>query len=326
VKKLVLTHRLHEAGMQLLEGKVDVTITNTGKPQEMLPELVDADALIIRIGSIDRETMLAAKNLKVIGRPGVGVDDVDVAAATELGIPVVIAPGANTRSVAEHAFAFMFAAAKDMLHSDFETRSGNFAVRNTYKAIELFGKTLGLVGYGNIGRELAKLSAAIGMKVIVYDPFVKPESIEQQGYQYEKNLDQVLKSADVISLHVPLTDKTRNLIGKRELDLMKSSAIVINCARGGIIDEQALADALRDNKLHSAATDVFAKEPVDETHPLLKYKNMIVTPHMAGLTQEAASGVATMAAAGVLAVLNGEKWEKVANPRVYEHPRWQNGK
>ena len=137
--KVVLTQRLYEAGMTVLEGKVEVKIVNTGKPKEMLPELLDADGLIIRLGSIDRETMTAAGKLKVIARPGVGVDDVDVAAATELGIPVVIAPGANTRSVAEHAMALMFAASKDMLHSDRKTRAGDFGVRDSFKAVELRG-------------------------------------------------------------------------------------------------------------------------------------------------------------------------------------------
>lgn len=322
MKKVVLTHRLHEDGMKVLDGKVNVTITNTGNPEDMLPELADAEGLIIRIGSIDKKTMLAAGKLKAIGRPGVGVDDVDVAAATELGIPVVIAPGANTRSVAEHAFGFMFAAAKDLLNSDTKTRKGEFSVRNSYKAFELLGKTLGLVGYGNIGRELAKLAFSTGMKVVVYDPFVKPEAIEQQGYQYEKELDRLLRQVDVISLHVPLTDKTRGLIGRRELNLMKSTAVLINCARGGIVDEQALADALAHNQLHSAAADVFSSEPVNPDHPLLQLPNMIVTPHMAGLTREAASGVATMAAQGVLAVINGERWPYVANKEVYQHPRW----
>ena len=323
MKKVVLTHRLHEDGMDVLAGKVAVAITNTGKPEEMLPELVDADGLIIRIGSIDRATMLAAKNLRAIGRPGVGVDDVDVAAATELGIPVVIAPGANTRSVAEHALALIFAAAKDILNSDTKTRSGQFSVRNSYKAFELLGKTLGLVGYGNIGRELAKLCSAIGMKVIVYDPYVDPASIEQQGYQYQKEMDQVLQRAEVISLHVPLTEKTRNLIGARELKLMKPDAVLINCARGGVVDEIALAEALKAGSIHSAGLDVFASEPVKADNPWVELDNVIITPHMAGLTKEAASGVATMAAEGVLAVINGEKWPHVANPKAYDHPRWQ---
>jgi D-3-phosphoglycerate dehydrogenase len=326
MKKVVITHRLHDAGMKVLDGKADVVITNTGKPQEMLPSLLDAEGLIIRIGSIDRQTILAAKNLKVIGRPGVGVDDVDVATATELGIPVVVAPGANTLSVAEHALALIFAAAKDILNSDRKTRAGEFAVRNSYKAFQLAGKTLGLIGCGNIGRELARLAAAVGLGVMVYDPYVNPESVERLGYVYEKEMDRVLSSADVISLHVPLTDKTRNLIGERELNLMKPNAILINCARGGTVDEQALAAALKAAKIHSAGLDVFSDEPVKADNPWAGLDNVIVTPHMAGLTQEAAAGVSTMAAEGVLAVLSGQQWPHVANKAVYEHPRWSGKK
>jgi D-3-phosphoglycerate dehydrogenase len=324
MRKVVISHPLHEAGMKVLAGKVNIAVTNSGKPSEMLTELLDADALILRIGSIDRETMLAAKHLKVIGRPGVGVDDVDVAAATELGIPVVIAPGANTRSVAEHALALIFAASKDIPNSDRKTRIGGFQVRNSYKAFELLGKTLGLVGYGNIGRELAKLSSAIGMQVVVYDPYVSPESIVQQGYRYEKDLDRVLGCADVISLHVPLTDKTRNLIGKREFHLMKPDALIVNCARGGVIDEAALVEALTSNRIHSAALDVFSDEPVTSSNPLAALDNVVLTPHMAGLTREAAAGVSSMAAEGVLAVLDGIRWPHVANKAAYEHPRWKN--
>ncbi len=324
--KVVLTHRLYEDGMKVLQGKVDISITNNGNPREMLPELLDADGLIIRIGSIDRETMIAAKKLKVIGRPGVGVDNVDVAAATEMGIPVVIAPGANTRSVAEHVLTLMFAAAKDLLNSDSKTRKGEFNVRNSYKAFELTGKTFGLVGFGNIGRETARLCSAIGMKVVVYDPFVKPEAVASCGYQCETQLEAVLRCADVVSLHVPLTEQTHNLIGRNELGMMKPNAILINCARGEILDEQALEEALINKKIHSAAVDVLTHEPVDPNHPLLKLDNFIITPHMAGLTREAASGVSTKAAKGVLAVLSGIKWPDVANKEVYEHPKWKNGK
>lgn len=323
MKRVVLSHRLHEAGMKALEGKVEILIANTGKPREMLPALLDADGLILRIGSIDRETMTAAKNLQAIGRPGVGVDDVDVAAATELGIPVVIAPGANTRSVAEHALALILAASKDLLNSDRKTRSGDFNVRNAYKAFELSGKLLGLVGYGHIGQELAKLCSAIGMKVLVYDPFIQAETIERQGHRYEKDLDSLLRSADVISLHVPLTEKTRNMIGQRELGLMKPSAVLINCARGGVIDEAALAEALRSGRIHGAGLDVFASEPVQADNPWASLDNVIITPHMAGLTKEAAAGVSTMAAEGVLAILNGQRWPHVANPKAYSHPRWK---
>jgi D-3-phosphoglycerate dehydrogenase / 2-oxoglutarate reductase len=322
MKRVVLSHRLHEAGMRVLEGKVEVRITNTGQPRDMLPELLDADALILRIGSIDRETMAAAKKLRAIGRPGVGVDDVDVAAATEMGIPVVIAPGANTRSVAEHTLALILAASKDLLRSDRHTRTGDFGIRNSYTAFELRGKVLGLVGCGHIGQELAKLGVAIGMAVLVYDPFVQAEAIERQGYRYEADLKALLRTADVVTLHVPLTEQTRDLIGEKELALMRPTAILVNCARGGVIDEAALVRALRGRRIQGAGLDVFAAEPVRPDNPWTDLDNVIVTPHMAGLTQEAAVAVSTMAAEGVLAVLDGRRWPHVANPKAYDHPRW----
>jgi D-3-phosphoglycerate dehydrogenase / 2-oxoglutarate reductase len=323
MKKVVLTHRLHEAGMKVLHGKVDVRIMNTGKPQEMLPELLDADGLIIRIGSIDRATIMAAKNLKVIGRPAVGVDNVDVSAATERGIPIVIAPGANTRSVAEHALALILAAAKDLLNSDRKTRRGDFEVRNSYKAFELSGKVLGLFGCGHIGKELARLCNALGMKVIVYDPFIDAGSIQSLGYRHQADLKLLLQEADVISLHVPLTDRTRNMIGKLEFALMKPSAVLVNCARGGVVDEEALAEALQSHRIHGAGLDVFSSEPVGPNNLWLNLENVVVTPHMAGLTQEAATGVSTMAAEGVLATLNGHTWPHVANPEAYSHTNWR---
>ncbi len=320
--KVVITQRLHEKGMALLERNAQAVIAETGEPRKLDPFLADADGLIIRIGSIDRQGLLAAKNLKVVGRPGVGVDDVDVASCTELGIPVVVVPGANTRSVAEHGMMLMFALAKDLLHSDRETRNGNFAVRSSFKAYELKGKTLGLIGGGAIGSEFGRMAGAIGMAVMVYDPFLKKEDVEAGGWTYEADLDSLYRRADVISIHVPLTDLTRNMIGERELGLMKPEAILINCARGGIIDEDALCRALKENRIHGAGTDVLAREPFDPDHPLMRLDNCIITPHMAGQTREAASGVAVGCVEGVLAVINGEKWPKVCNPEAYTHPRW----
>lgn len=321
--KVVITQRLHDKGMEMLEKSAEAVIADTGKPRELDPFLKDAEGLIIRIGSIDREGLLAAKNLKVVGRPGVGVDDVDVKTCTELGIPVVIVPGANTRSVAEHGMMLMFALSKDLMHSDKETRKGNFGVRSAYKAYELKGKTLGLIGGGAIGSEFGRLASAIGMNVMVYDPYLKKEAVEANGWKYVENINDLYKEADVISVHVPLTDQTRNMIGEREFGLMKPSAIIINCARGGIIDEEALYTALKNNVIHGAGTDVMEKEPFDVNHKLMQLDNFIVTPHMAGQTKEAATGVATGCVEGVLAVINGEKWPKVCNPAAYDHPRWQ---
>ena len=322
--KIVISHRLHDAGMKVLEdADANVVITNSGEPKDMLAELRDADGVIIRIGSIDRVTMEACPNLKAIGRPGVGVDDVDVAAATELGIPVVIAPGANTRSVAEHAMAMMFACAKDLIRSDREMRKGNFGIRSSYKAYELKGRTLGLIGSGAIGSVLAEMAAGIGMKVLVYDPYVPAERIEVRGYGYRTEMEDILREADVVSIHTPLTDATRGMIGEEQLRMMKQDGILINCARGGIVDEAALGRALDENWIHSAGTDVVVHEPIDRNDPIFAHDNIVVSPHMAGQTREAAAGVATLAAEGVLAVIRGEKWDKVCNPKAYEHARWR---
>ncbi len=321
--KVVITQPLHKDGMAVLNAAgLETAVSNGGKPEEYLPFVKDADGLIIRIGHIDRATMEACPNLKVIGRPGVGVDNVDVKAATELGIPVVIAPGANTRSVAECAFTMMLTAAKDMVRADRELRKGNWAMRSEYRAYELYGKTLGLIGYGHIGSILASLCQAIGMSVMVYDPFVKPEKVEAEGYKYCATIDPIVEQADVISLHVPLTDETRNLIAKPQLARMKENTILINCARGGIINEADLKEGLEKHQIMAACLDVFDHEPLSPDDPLLTLDNVIVYPHMAGQTREAASNVATAAAKGVAAIIAGEKWPYVCNPDAYKHPRW----
>lgn len=322
--KIVISHRLHEDGMKVLEDAgAEVVIVGSGEPADMLPYLKDADGVIIRIGSIDKATMEQCPNLKAIGRLGVGVDSVDVKGATELGIPVLIAPGANTRSVAEHAMAMIFACAKNMLVCDHEMRKGNFGIRSEYKAYELYGKTLGLIGCGHIGKILAELATGIGMKVLVYDPFLKQETVEEWGYGYRADMKDILKEADAISVHTPLTPATKNMIDEPELKLMKPTGILVNCARGGIINEAALCKALKENWIQAAATDVVVHEPIRVDDPLFQLDNIIVTPHMAGQTKEAASGVATLAAEGVLAVIRGEKWDKVCNPDAYKHGRWQ---
>lgn len=323
MKKVLISHRLHEDGMDVLNGKVNVIITNNGNPREIATELANADGVIIRIGEIDREAILAATNLRVIGRPGVGVDNIDLKTATEKGIPVVITPGANSLSVAEHTVALIFAVAKDIRFSDAETRKGNFSVRSSYKAFELVGKRLGLIGFGIIGREVGRLCRCLGMKVSVYDPFVKRQDLEETGLLYYEHLDELLQESDIISIHTPLTEKTRNLMGRRELEMMKPEAVLINCSRGGVIDEDELIRILMRNGIGGAALDVFADEPLPREHKLLNLENVILTPHMAAQTKEAASRMATRAAEGVLAVLNGQKWPDVANPDVYHHSIWK---
>lgn len=218
--------------------------------------------------------------------------------------------------------AMMFACAKDMIRSDKEMRNGNFGIRSSYKAYELGGKTLGLLGYGHIGSIFASMASGIGMNVLVYDPFIKREAVEAQGYGYREDMHDILKESDVVSIHTPLTPQTRNMIGEAELQMMKKDGILINCARGGIVDEAALNKALDENRIHSAGTDVVVHEPIDPADPIFHHDNIVVTPHMAGQTREAASGVATLAAEGTVAVINGQKWDKVCNPKAYDHKRW----
>jgi D-3-phosphoglycerate dehydrogenase len=323
MKTVVLSHRLHEDGMDVLNGKVNIIIPNNGNAKEIANELAIAHGVIIRIGYLDREAIMAAPDLRVIGRPGVGVDNIDLKAATERGIPVVIAPGANTLSVAEHTLGLIFTIAKDIRFSDSETRKGNFNVRSSYNAIELAGKKLGLVGSGNIGFQVGRLCQAVNMQVGVYDPYIQAEKIEAAGFSYYGNIEDLLRESDFVSLHTPLTEQTRGLIGKKELGLMKSGAFLINCARGEVIDEKELIDVLKKKKIAGAALDVFYNEPLTKDHILTTLENVILTPHMAAQTKEAASRMATMAAEGVLAVLNGQKWPYVANEEVYNHPIWK---
>lgn len=320
--KIAISHRLHEDGMAALEKEAVVTILDKKTPEITAADIGEQDGLIIRIGTIDRTAIEKSPALKAIGRPGVGVDNVDVRAATEAGIPVVVTPNANTLSVAEHTITLILAFAKDLLFQDREFRKGRFDVRSRYKAFEIEGKTLGLVGFGNIGREVGRLAKSLGMQVLVYDPVATRESVEASGHAYRASLEELLPESDVVSLHVPLVEKTRNLIGAEALRTMRKNALLVNCARGGVVDEEALFAALRDGVLAGAALDVFGMEPPDKRNPLFTLDNVVVTPHMAAQTREAASRMAVRAVRGVLAVIGGEKWPHVANPEAYKHPKW----
>ncbi|WP_319558881.1 hydroxyacid dehydrogenase [Marispirochaeta sp.] len=321
--KVAVTQKLHDDGLAVLQKESTVLNLDKKTPLITAKEIAGQDGLIIRIATIDQTAIEASPQLKVIGRPGVGYDSIDMAAATESGILVVVTPGANTLSVAEHAVAMMMMFAKDMLFCDRELRKGNFQARNRYKAFELDKKVLGLIGLGNIGKETARLAKGLGMSVAVYDPIVSQKVIEALGYTYVATLDDLLKASDIISIHVPLLDSTKNLISGRELEIMKREALLVNCSRGGIVDEDALYDALVDEKIAGAALDVFSTEPPPADDRLFTLDNVIVTPHMAAQTKEAVSRMATRCAQGVLAVIRGEHWPHVVNPEAYDHPRWK---
>ena len=321
--KFVMTQAVCPEGMKLLDGVSQVYVADNQDPNNYLDQMQDADALIVRIAKCDGHAIEHSPNLKVIGRTGVGYDTVDVKKATELGIPVVITPGANNRSVAEHAVAMMFALSKNLVQAQNEMCAGNWEIRGAGKAFELEGKTVGVIGMGAIGWETAKICQGCGMKVAGYDPFMSREKIEALGAKYYADYRELLKTADIITIHVPLTEETRNMIAKEQLASMKKTALIINCSRGGIINESDLVQALREGVIAGAGTDVYCNEPPKTDDPLLNCPNLIVSPHSAAQTREAVIKMAQMCINGCLAVCRGEKWPYVADPKVYEHPIWK---
>lgn len=323
MNKIVISHPLYRDGMALLEGKAEIVITNDGDSDRILDSLIDADAYILRIGKIDRKAIERCEKLKVITRPGVGYDSVDVQAATERGIPVVLCPAANARAVAEHTVALLLACAKNIVESVNETKAGNFRIRNRYAAVDIVDKMLVVLGFGNIGRQVAKLCAALDMKVGVFDPFVKRETAEEMGYVYFENMLDALAAADFVSLHMPSMPSTRGMIAAEQFKAMKPTAFFLNAARGDVVNEPALIAALKNGEIAGAGLDVLVEEPFPADHPFMTMPNVVLTPHMAAQSQETVSKLVTMAAEGTLAVLRGEKWPYVANPEVYDHPRWK---
>ena len=323
MNKIVISHPLYRDGMALLEGKAEIVITNDGDSDRILDSLIDADAYILRIGKIDRKAIERCEELKVITRPGVGYDSVDVQAATERGIPVVLCPAANARAVAEHTVALLLACAKNIVESVNETKAGNFGIRNRYAAVDIVDKMLVVLGFGNIGRQVAKLCAALDMKVGVFDPFVKRETAEEMGYVYFENMLDALAAADFVSLHMPSMPSTRGMIPAEQFMAMKPTAFFLNAARGDVVNEPALIAALKNGEIAGAGLDVLVEEPFPADHPFMTMPNVVLTPHMAAQSQETVSKLVTMAAEGTLAVLRGEKWPYVANPEVYDHPRWK---
>ena len=323
MNKIVISHPLYRDGMALLEGKAEIVITNDGDSDRILDSLIDADAYILRIGKIDRKAIERCEKLKVITRPGVGYDSVDVQAATERGIPVVLCPAANARAVAEHTVALLLACAKNIVESVNETKAGNFGIRNRYAAVDIVDKMLVVLGFGNIGRQVAKLCAALDMKVGVFDPFVKRETAEEMGYVYFENMLDALAAADFVSLHMPSMPSTRGMIAAEQFKAMKPTAFFLNAARGDVVNEPALIAVLKNGEIAGAGLDVLVEEPFPADHPFMTMPNVVLTPHMAAQSQETVSKLVTMAAEGTLAVLRGEKWPYVANPEVYDHPRWK---
>lgn len=323
MKHTVMTQSLCKEGYELMEKEGSIFVADNPNPSEYMEEVEKADCIIVRIAHLNREEIEGAPNLFVIGRTGVGYDSVDVEAATKRGIPVVITPGANADAVAEHTIAMLFALSNNLVEAHNETLKGNFAIRGSGKAFELHDKTLGILGTGDIGKRVARLAKALRMNVCAYDPAYTKENMEALGIRYCSTMEEVLSVSDAVTIHTPLTPATADMIRLEHLKQMKPSSFIINCARGGIVNEEDLVHALDDQIIAGAGTDVFLKEPPKENHVFFHTRNLIVSPHSAAQTREAVINMAVMCARGCSAILAGKKWPHIADPEVYNHPRWK---
>jgi D-3-phosphoglycerate dehydrogenase/(S)-sulfolactate dehydrogenase len=286
---------LRKAGLQ-----VDVRVGL--KPEELEAVIGDYDAVAVRSATkITARVLEKAARLKVVGRAGVGIDNVDLEAATRRGVVVMNTPGGSSVTVAELTIAMMLALSRHIAQATASVKAGKWE-KKRFQGRELAGKTLGVVGIGNIGSVVVDRARAMKMDVVAYDPFISPEIAAQLGVQIV-TLDELWRRADVVSLHVPLTDQTRNIVNAGTIAKMRKGALLVNCARGGLVDEKALADALLSGHLGGAALDVFEKEPVPADHPLLKVDGFICTPHLGASTEEAQAAVAVAIAEQLAAYL-----------------------
>ncbi|MCD6503464.1 MAG: hydroxyacid dehydrogenase [Euryarchaeota archaeon] len=312
--RVLINDEISERGVKILkEAGFEVIMHHYGS-EELKRIIKDFDALIVRSATkVTREIIEEGSKgmLKVIGRAGVGVDNIDVNAATEKGILVVNAPTAATRSVAELTLAFALALARDLVEANNELKVGMWT-KKKHMGFLLYGKTWGVIGYGRIGREVAKLAKALGMNVIAYDPYIK----EAKEVKLTSTLEELLKNSDIVSIHVPLTPETRGLIGEKEIKMMKKGAILINTARGGIVDEKALAKAVEEGYLKGAGVDVFEEEPPKPDNPLLKVERIYVTPHIGASTVEAQDLAGEIIAEQIVKALRGEIPEFIVNKNV----------
>ncbi|HTK33759.1 MAG TPA: phosphoglycerate dehydrogenase [Caulobacteraceae bacterium] len=293
--RVLIADKLSPAAVKIFEERGVQADVNTGLSKEELLKIIgDYDGLAVRSATkADKDVLAAAKNLKVIGRAGIGVDNVDIPAATAAGIIVMNTPFGNSITTAEHAIAMMFALARQLPAADASTQAGKWE-KNRFMGVELYGKTLGLIGCGNIGGIVADRANGLKMKVIAFDPFLSADRAVELGVE-KVELDELLARADLITLHTPLTEKTRNILSREALAKTKKGVLIVNCARGGLVDEQALRDALDSGQVGGAGFDVFVEEPA-KANVLFGAPNFVATPHLGASTLEAQENVALQVA------------------------------
>ena len=315
-----------EAVLLLKKAGIKVVIAPDPKPETVAPLMKKAKGIILRTGiKITNELISKAEDLWTISRTGAGVDNVDVTACSKEGVIVTSSIGANSTSVAEHTISLILALFKQLFLMDKEVRRGNFGIRYKNLPKDLRGKILGVVGFGKIGSLVAKSCYDIfDMKIIAFDPIL-PEEIKKRYIEWVKflSLEELLKEADVVSIHIPLNKDTKGFIDLEKISLMKPDAFIVNTSRGGVIKEKDLIKALQDRIIAGAGLDVFEKEPIDKNNPLLAMDNVILTPHSAALTKECVVRMATEAAKRVIDLFNGYIPEHIVNPEVLSMEKWK---
>lgn len=320
--KVLVVQPIHQAGIDVFGKGFEVRTASDPSETIVIQEIKGVHGAICRTAPFTRSIIEAAPDLRVIARHGVGVDNIDVAAATEHGVVVANTPNANAQSVAEQVVIAIGALAKRLLPMHRAVTEQNWEARNEYASVDLEGQTVGIVGLGRIGSLVArKCVAAYDMRAIAFDPYVTSERAAGLGVTLVSDLSDLLVQADFVTLHTPLTEATRHLIDRLKLSRMKRTSYLINMSRGEVVDEVALAEALRSGTIAGAALDVFEEEPPRPDNPLIALDNVLLSPHSAALTQECVIRMATGAASGVKDVLEGRLPEFVVNPEVL--PRLQ---
>jgi D-3-phosphoglycerate dehydrogenase len=305
---------LGEVGARLVEAP-------TGDEAELIELARDADAILTCFARVTAAVVRAGRRLQVIGRYGIGVDNIAVEEATRLGIPVTNVPAYCLDEVAEHALALVLASARRIVRYDAALRRDDWGLRTGMPMFRLRGQVLGIVGFGKIGRTVARKASALGLRCLAFDPYVAPAVFREHGVQATE-LDDLLARSDFVTLHLPLTDETRHLLDAGRLARLKPTALVVNTSRGGVIDQDALVAALREGRLAGAALDVFEPERLPADHPLLALPGVIATPHVAFYSEESLRDLALLGARNVAAILAGRQPASVVNPSVLTLPRW----
>lgn len=312
--RILIADTLSPAAEDVLSGAADICHTDGQGRAALLEAAGKADAILVRSATtVDAELLNAAPRLRVVGRAGVGVDNIDIAAATERGVAVLNTPTANSHSACEHAIALLFAAARCVPAADASVRAGQWE-RSRFQGMEIYGKTVGVVGLGRVGQLFAERMRAFGTDILAHDPYAKTEVAEAVGATMV-DLRTLMARCDVVSVHVPKTAETEGLIGQELLAGAKPGQILVNAARGGVVDEHALAHALRHGPLRAAGVDVFTQEPPADS-PLLGLDNVVLTPHLGASTSEAQQRAGVEVAREVLSLLQGRGAQNVVNPEV----------